>query len=160
MIYIVSGIIVFLVLRINDMFGYIRAAAWREGIKQGVLESFAAHESGFDPNAIGDGGRSRGLFQIWEPTARALGIDDLETLFDPDTAARAAATLLKQMHVENGWDGTDLIAAYNAGRPRKNEAGQYTNSRGLLNVQAYVDKVTAQMLSRGVDPARESLFIS
>lgn len=142
-----------------DIFGVIRGTAFTYGIRDGVMESFAAHESGFDPEAVGDGGRSRGLFQIWEPTAKGLGIDNFETLFDPQVAADAAARLIRQLHDENGWDGTDLIAAYNAGIPRKNEQGQYVNSKGRLNVQNYVDKVTTQMLSRGIDPKRGTLFV-
>jgi soluble lytic murein transglycosylase-like protein len=35
----------------------------------------------------------------------------------------------------------DAVAAYNAGVPRKNAAGQYTNSKGDTMVQRYVDRV-------------------
>lgn len=140
-----------------DIFGILQGTAFAYGIKPGVLESFADQESGFDPSAIGDGGRSRGLFQIWEPTATRLGISDFEDLFIPEIAADKAAFLLI-LNKESGYDGLDAIAAYNSGTARKDSEGFYINSQGVRNVQAYVDSVTTKMLSRGINPAKESLF--
>src|SRR5258708_16713742 len=42
----------------------IAAAATRHGVRPELLRALVQHESGFDPNAIGDGGRAIGLCQF------------------------------------------------------------------------------------------------
>lgn len=81
---------------------------------------------------------SFGLMQIMGQVAREDGFDEpfLTALCDADIGLEYGCrrlAYLRQRHLrEHGWAG--VVAAYNAGSPRKNGNGLWAN-------QAYVDKV-------------------
>lgn len=81
---------------------------------------------------------SWGLMQVMGAVAREYGFEApyLTKLLDPlpnlEYGCRHLARLRNRYLRQHGWDG--VIAAYNAGSPRKSEAGLWGN-------QPYVDKV-------------------
>ena len=91
-------------------------------------------ESNFNTKAHNTRGEdSRGLGQINAPTAIALGITDLKSLFRPEINIEVMNKLicdLKKRHFIT----QDIIAAYNAGSVKANRAGYYINTAYVLNV--------------------------
>jgi soluble lytic murein transglycosylase-like protein len=81
---------------------------------------------------------SWGLMQVMGATARGLGFTGafLNALCDPATGleygCRLLARLRDQYKERHGWPG--VVAAYNAGSPRKDASGRFSN-------QSYVDKI-------------------
>ena len=77
---------------------------------------------------------SYSLMQIMGGTARWLGMDGaLPSLFKPECNLYWGCKYLAYLQNKYG-PGTDLVAAYNAGSPRKTAGGLYEN-------EAYVDAV-------------------
>jgi len=136
--------------REDDFNGEIERAGRKWGVPVGAIKATVAKESGFDPEARrkDPGAISRGLGQLIESTARALGYsaqsfgdDDSRTggLYDPDTNIDLTAKLLSELmrrYPGEPWDA--IYAAYNAGRVRRNAAGKFINSRGLTTVEDHV----------------------
>lgn len=80
---------------------------------------------------------SYGLMQIMGGLARDLRyIGPLSALFDPDINMNYASLHISKL--SRKYEETDLIAAYNAGSPRKRASGFYEN-------QVYVDKVCVKL---------------
>jgi hypothetical protein len=77
---------------------------------------------------------SWGLMQVMGGVAREHGFNGIFTeLCDPTIGLRYGMLHLSKHYAKHkNWP--DAIASYNAGSPRKNEAGQYHN-------QTYVDKI-------------------
>ena len=124
----------------------IRKVAKISGIAPELLAAHIMAESRFDPNATyrdTDGVRSYGLMQLRIDTARKMLNEPSLTptmLLVPETNVMAGARYLQKSFAR--WPNLkDTIASYNAGVPRKNILGQYVNSKGVPNVQKYVDKV-------------------
>lgn len=124
----------------------IRKIAGMSGIPPELLAAHIMAESRFDPNATHrdvDGVSSYGLMQVRLDTARRmLNAPTLTSsmLLKPETNLMAGAKYLQNSFKR--WPNLkDTIASYNAGSPRKNAFGQYVNSKGVPNVQKYVDKV-------------------
>lgn len=125
---------------------YIYTAARLANIEPEIIAAHIMQESSWNPNATHrdtDGVSSYGLIQVRLDTARSLlGEPNLtpQMLLNPKINILAGAKYIQQSRIK--WpDIKDSIAAYNAGKPRKNSAGQYTNSKGVTNVQHYVDRV-------------------
>jgi soluble lytic murein transglycosylase-like protein len=93
-----------------------------------LLKAHAQAESNFDPAVVGPEATivSRGLMQLTERTARALGYtgplgdDTMRTggLYEPATAVPLAAALVHENLVGAGGNVNAAIAAYNEGLPR------------------------------------------
>ena len=85
---------------------------------------------------------SWGLMQVMGATARGLGFEGayLSQLCDPATGLDLGCKLLARLRdkhkAAHGWAG--VVAAYNAGSPRKDGQGRFVN-------QAYVDKIAARL---------------
>lgn len=89
-----------------------------------------------------DGEWSRGLMQVKEATARALGIADSTKLLQPAVGLAVGSRLLaKQLKRYNGAVGP-AVAAYNAGTAHYTQAETFTN-------QPYVDKVLGWLKRAG-----------
>lgn len=118
----------------------IRTYAWQLGIPEGLIAALIKHESNFDPQARGSGGEY-GLMQIFCSTARQMGFTgNCEDLRKPGPNILYGSKYLAWQYARYGaW--LDAIAAYNAGSVFKNKEGKYTNSKGVPNVQKYVDSV-------------------
>lgn len=115
------------------------AESKRSGVPADLLRALARHESGFRPTAVSEanrnGTRDRGLMQINEATAQALGLDQTR-LLEPAYNIAAAAKLLAQLKRELGprFSPYTWVAAYNAGSPA-------IIKRGVFNT-AYAASVT------------------
>lgn len=98
------------------------------------------HESGGNPYAIGDGGRSRGLMQLHDPTREKLGLSKKDA-HDPAKAIPAGARYLREQYDLFGKDPVAAISAYNAPylTQKMIARGSDPSSR------AYVRKVKAAM---------------
>jgi len=89
-----------------------------------LLLAVARGESNFNPNAKSDR-NCHGLMQIlWPQTAKHLGIDKLETLYDPCTNILAGARYIRELMDRYNGNLHLTLAAYNYGpnRIRKNTA--------------------------------------
>lgn len=89
------------------------------------------HESGGNPHAIGDGGRSRGLMQLHDPTRIKLGLSKKDA-HDPAKAIPAGARYLREQYDAFGKDPIAAVSAYNA------------------------PYLTQKMLARGEDPSNRT----
>jgi len=126
----------------------VKDAAAKYNVPSALILAHIKQESAFDPNAyraepaIGDA--STGLMQVLLGTARQFSPDVTEAeMYDPAfNIDVGTAYIAKNLERYNG-NVQDAIAAYNAGTARKNEDGEYVNSKGVTNVQRYVDKVYA-----------------
>lgn len=103
----------------------VTAAAVSEGHGTGcpaiIVETFGAHadaacavawcESRWHPHAVGDGGNSLGLFQLWTGWAAWYGVP-VEALYDPVTntaVARAVLDYRGRWGGKGGWTCADLL---------------------------------------------------
>lgn len=134
---------------------YIRAAADREGAPAELLTGIVARESRFDVGAFnpeGDGSDpSRGLAQVRQSTARALGYQGHpDNLFDPTLNLSLAAKLLAEnlAIASRGAPGAArrevedrAVSAYNAGFSSLRPGDAKRDSRGELLNRPYVDDV-------------------
>ena len=124
----------------------ISQASQITGVDKNLIAAIIMQESSWNKNAIyrdKDGGSSYGLMQIRLDTARDL-LD--EPSLTPSILSRPYTNILAGSHYLRQsfrrWrDIKDVIASYNAGKPRKNALGEYTNSKGITNVQKYVNRV-------------------
>jgi len=67
---------------------------------------------------------SWGLMQVMGAVAREMGFRErfISRLCNPIVGVRYGCKYLEHMKEKRGWDGEDLISAYNAGRPTKDNA--------------------------------------
>lgn len=84
-------------------------------VNPALVLAIAERESGLDPNAIGDQGRSFGLMQLYIEGAGAEYKDDPYKLLDIETNIRVGCTYLKECIKAFPGSITRAIAAYNAG---------------------------------------------
>jgi soluble lytic murein transglycosylase-like protein len=125
----------------------VKATAPKYGVDPALILAHIQQESGFNPTAyraepkINDA--SYGIGQILLATARGMDSSaTVDKLYDP-----AYNIDLMTRYIAKNMDRypnsiTSAIASYNAGSAFVNEQGNYTNSRGNLNVEDYVQKVT------------------
>jgi len=102
--------------RFDDLFAHYSVIS---GVPQAVIEAVARTESGLNPNAVGDGGKSIGLFQIYEPTARLMGFGgEMTKLLDPEMNTELASRYMARIIFDQG--GLNLnrfYSEYNSGNP-------------------------------------------
>jgi MYXO-CTERM domain-containing protein len=113
-----------------------------------LVHAVIAHESGWNPDPpVRAGDPSYGLMQVTVGTARRYspGITSTE-LREPTTNLVFGVRILRDDLATAGGVIPDALAIYNSGAVRKNSAGQYVNSHGIANVQAYVDSVAAYLV--------------
>ena len=121
----------------------------RYGVPPAIVKAVVANESSFRPGAIREEPRirtrSRGLMQLLETTAKALGFKDApQLLHDPAISIDLGTRLLRQLFDRWGsW--RDALAAYNGGRPRKVASGELEPR--LLE---YVNRVRKHLARWGV----------
>ena len=132
----------------SDLLPLVTAIAQSAGIDPALVMAVIDAESNFNPTAThrdADGGSSYGLMQLRLETASLLAGYAVQgpDLFVPEFNIRLGVRYLADQLARYGGNVTDAVAAYNAGTARRNAAGIYVNSRGVPNVQAYVDRVMA-----------------
>jgi soluble lytic murein transglycosylase-like protein len=121
---------------------------WREarasGVDPGIVFGLIAHESRFDPHAIGREGE-RGLMQIKPATARAYERDvTAEALMRPETNLRLGLLHLKREVEHFGHDWTLGLLAYHMGRGRLTRALE----RGRVPGTEYATRVLSHLRER------------
>jgi hypothetical protein len=97
--------------QINQM---LEAAARKYGIPPDILKAVAYKESGWNPNAVGDGGKSFGMMQIY--TAAHPDYDVARGKADPSYNIEYAARMLAGLYKQTGnWH--DAVRRYNGSGP-------------------------------------------
>lgn len=122
----------------------------------GDLAWLAEAESTFNPLARSPAG-ARGLFQLMPPTAKELGLSVFlpDDRIDPEKNARAAAQLLKKLHLKFA-DWPLALAAYNAGAGRVQRTLTQQSAKTFADIathlpsetRMYVPKVLATLQVR------------
>lgn len=124
----------------------IHYAASISGIDPALIAAHIMAESSFNSNAVhkdSDGVASYGLMQVRIDYGRKLLNEPAltpEMLIKPKLNILAGARFI-QDNLRRWGNLKDAIAAYNAGIPRKNVFGKYTNSKGNTAVNDYVERV-------------------
>lgn len=97
----------------------IQAAAGRYNVPADWIKGYIQVESSGDPTAYNpnDPGGAWGLMQIIASTARAYGVSDLSTLFNPVVNIDVGAHLLHDLIVRYGRNLESVASAYNSGNP-------------------------------------------
>lgn len=119
----------------------IREAARGDWEIEALIRAIIATESAWDPTAINPSDPSYGLMQVMPHAAGGAGPPGVtgEQLLDPASNIRAGAAYLWTLMERYGRGSlSDVIAAYNAGRPRRGPDGRYTNQRYVDEVQQYL----------------------
>lgn len=97
--------------QINQM---LEAAARKYGIPPDILKAVAYKESGWNPNAVGDGGKSFGMMQIY--TAAHPDYDVARGKADPSYNIEYAARMLAGLYKQTGsW--REAVRRYNGSGP-------------------------------------------
>lgn len=104
-----------------------------------LFKGIISQESAWNPAAENPADPSAGLMQILIGPRGPYPAMTRVQILDPQTNIVLGTNFLKSLLAR--YSQSDAVAAYNAGMPRKNSAGQYTNSRGDTMVQDYVDAV-------------------
>jgi hypothetical protein len=109
----------------------IRDEARKANIPEFVPMGIAAAESGFDPNAEGDNGRSIGLFQLYLDGGQGSDyVNNPEALKNPRLNAQVAMPPIVNGYwwaVQQGYTGEDLIrqVAIHSGHPGRVDPHDY-----------------------------------
>lgn len=90
--------------------GMIVNEAYAQGVDPALALAIAQQESGFNPNVMGDGGNSYGLFQIYSPAH-----PNYSGGLNPQDNIKYGVGFLKQLNNQFGGDLNKTIMAYNAG---------------------------------------------
>lgn len=116
----------------QDIKSMIVRIANEVGVDPAIALAIAQQESGFNPNAVGDGGKSFGLFQIHSDFH-----PDYKGGTDPEANARYGLSLFKRLLDANGGSVNKAIWAYNA--------GQGNVDKGVLpaSTQQYINNIAA-----------------
>lgn len=116
----------------RDIQSMIVRIAKEEGVDPAIMLAIAQQESGFNPNAVGDGGKSFGLFQIYSSAH-----PDYKGGTDPEANTRYATRLFKGLLNQNNGSVNRALWAYNAGQGNVN--------RGVLpsSTKQYINNITA-----------------
>lgn len=116
----------------QDIKSMIVRIANEVGVDPAIALAIAQQESGFNPNAVGDGGKSFGLFQIHSDFH-----PDYKGGTDPEANTRYGLTLFKRLLDANGGSVNKAIWAYNAGQGNVN--------KGILpaSTQQYINNIAA-----------------
>lgn len=135
--FFILGAALYILARINlktDYDDLIRDISVKHGNNPALVKAIIRKESGFNPNAHATKGEdSRGLGQINAATARVLGVTDLNKLYDPAYNVEILNSVLDDLKTRHT-SIFDLIAAYNAGKPKFDAAGNYINSLYVADV--------------------------
>lgn len=152
----------------QDVQSMIVNIAQQEGVDPSLALAVAQQESGFNPSAVGDGGKSFGLFQIHQPSH-----PDYRGGTDPEANARYGIRYLKNLLDVNNGNVHDALWSYNAGSGNKAKGvlpastKQYianiTNLAGQFDKQGYSNIAQAptdnRPALRGMIPANTQQVI-
>lgn len=113
-----------------DIQAMIARVAKEEGVDPALALSIAHIETGgtFDPNALGDNGNSKGLFQIHGPSH-----PDYKGGFNPEANARYGIRLFKSLLDANKGSVNKAVWAYNAGQGNVNRGVLPSSTKDYIN---------------------------
>lgn len=121
---------------------YFEQALVKNGIPK-ELKNLAIVESYMERNTVSSAGAA-GPWQLMESTARNSGLivnDSLDERFDVYKSTRVAISLLKALHKKyNDWNL--VVAAYNSGTARVDQAISKANSHLYWDVEPYLPAET------------------
>lgn len=112
----------------KDIQSMIVRIAKEEGVDPAIMLAIAQQESGFNPNAVGDGGKSFGLFQIYSSAH-----PDYKGGTDPEANTRYATRLFKGLLNQNNGSVNRALWAYNAGQGNVNRGVLPSSTRQYIN---------------------------
>lgn len=112
----------------KDIQSMIVRIAKEEGVDPAIMLAIAQQESGFNPNAVGDGGKSFGLFQIYSSAH-----PDYKGGTDPEANTRYATRLFKGLLSQNNGSVNRALWAYNAGQGNVNRGVLPSSTRQYIN---------------------------
>lgn len=112
----------------RDIQSMIVRVAKEEGVDPAIMLAIAQQESGFNPNAVGDGGKSFGLFQIYSSAH-----PDYKGGTDPEANARYATRLFKGLLNQNNGSVNRALWAYNAGQGNVNKGVLPSSTKQYIN---------------------------
>ncbi|OLC85604.1 MAG: hypothetical protein AUG85_08230 [Gemmatimonadetes bacterium 13_1_20CM_4_66_11] len=116
----------------------IEALSGGDASLSALYKAIIAAESGWVEGAQNPDG-STGLMQILAGPNGPYPTIPPSALLDGATSIVLGTRFINSLLAR--YSVSDAVAAYNAGRPRKNDANQYVNSKGNTMVQDYVDTV-------------------
>lgn len=123
----------------QDVQSMIVNIAQQEGVDPSLALAVAQQESGFNPSAVGDGGKSFGLFQIHQPSH-----PDYKGGTDPEANARYGIRYLKNLLDANNGNVHDALWSYNAGSGNKAKGVLPTSTKqyiaNITNLAGQFDK--------------------
>lgn len=123
-----------------------------------VLAMIMAESTG-DPNAVGDNGRSRGLLQVLDTTAREMGLTDLRRLFVPAVGIDYGVRYYAKQVARYGGNLTHGVAAYNAGSVKFTEQERYSNQGHVDKVLRWLRTIAPRLAPGDSPPAPTSLGV-
>lgn len=94
------------------MISLVQQTAPKYGIDPQLMISIGMKESGLNPAAVGDGGWSRGAWQIYLKAHNITQAQAHDPVFSTDYAAQFLARLFKRFG-----NVQDVLSAYNSGKP-------------------------------------------
>ena len=113
----------------------IEAEARRQGVHPAYAVAIARQESGLNPAAVGDNGKSRGLFQLQRAAAIDAGIDP-QRRGELEDNIRGGVTYFKQKLQQSDGNVEQALSRYNRGTPTYQGRG---DPNYITNVLRYVD---------------------
>lgn len=124
----------------------IAAEAQRQGVDPSLAIEVAMNESSLNPSAIGDDGKSIGLFQLQASTAAQLGVDP----YDVNQNIQGGITYLRQLLARYG-EPAKALAAYNWGPTNLDSTLSAYGSNWFANIprttQGYITKILGNVQS-------------
>lgn len=116
----------------QSIYSTVRIEASRNGVDPAVILALIQSESSFNPNAIGDNGKSFGLMQIQIPTAQSVMGDPTitpQTLINPDTNIQIGTAYFALCLSQAGGDIYSALAKYK---------GAVTNFSGVQQAMSLI----------------------
>lgn len=99
----------------EEIIQYAVQRASEEGIDPRAVVGLIQQESGFNPKAVGDGGKAVGVAQFWPETAKEVGVEDRT---DPYQSIDGVITFLKKYSKDKGIKyALDLYRGNKSGPP-------------------------------------------
>lgn len=121
--------------------------ARRQGVDPRLALAVAMQESYLNPNAVGDRGKSKGLFQLQPAAAIDAGIDP-QRRGEVDLNIRGGVTYLKQKLAQSGDQVEQALSRYNRGTPTYKGIGD----------PRYVENVLAHYHQSAPSPQRPGML--
>lgn len=134
----------------RDIQSMIVRIAKEEGVDPAIMLSIAQQESGFNPNAVGDGGKSFGLFQIYSSAH-----PDYKGGTDPEANTRYATRLFKGLLNQNNGSVNRALWAYNAGQGNVNRGVLPSSTKQYINNIAALTPQFRQVGTSDVTPVSQ-----